>query len=384
MSPTKRLAALLLVGCAALLASSIGAGADTTANFNDSNDVVQIFGTDGSSPMVAQMILDDGAGNKLSAFCIEFNKPIVYGDVLDETSAAAANPNISVAEAGELRGILANASTVMTGTPDQQSAAIQAALWHVSSNWNLDPTKNDATIVANYTAILAAAPNWTGPAIDSALTLTGPSTGSDGQTVGPFVAHGLSAGSPLKVVVTGAAQVVDSTGAPLVNIPVGGSFFLKLTGPGPVTATVTGLVIVKAGTIYDATNVQTQIITHDGYFGASASVSLSSDATTTTTTTVPESTTTTTVPESTTTTTVPQSTTTTTVPVTTTTTVPTTTSSIPTQVLGITAVNPASTDGTKQLAFTGSNSMPTTLIGLMLLVAGLALVAIDRRRKVQI
>jgi LPXTG-motif cell wall-anchored protein len=52
--------------------------------------------------------------------------------------------------------------------------------------------------------------------------------------------------------------------------------------------------------------------------------------------------------------------------------------------LGITAVNPASTDGTKQLAFTGSNSTPTTLIGLFLLAAGLALVAIDRRRKVQL
>jgi LPXTG-motif cell wall-anchored protein len=52
--------------------------------------------------------------------------------------------------------------------------------------------------------------------------------------------------------------------------------------------------------------------------------------------------------------------------------------------LGISTVAPASTDGTKQLAFTGSSSVPTTLIGLILLAAGLGLVALDRRRKIEI
>jgi hypothetical protein len=405
LSPTKRLAALLLVGCAALLASSIGAGADTTAHFDDSTDVVTIHGTDGSSPMVAQFILNDGSGNALKAFCIEFNKPIVYGDVLDETPASGANPSVTVAQANEIRAILANASSVMTGTANEQAAAIQAALWKVASNWDLSPTHNDPVIVANYNAILTAAPGWTAPAVDPGLTLTGPSAGSDGQTVGPFVTHGTTAGSPLQILVSGSAQAVDASGNPISTIAVGGSFFLKLTGSGPVTATVTGLVMVKAGTIYDAPNVQTLIVTHDGVFAASANASLSSAGTTTTTTTMPP-TTTTTVPESTTTTTVPESTTTTTMAPTTTTTVPestttttlgttttttavttttapsTTTTSLPTQVLGITAVNPASTDGTQQLAFTGGSSNVTTVVGLVLLAAGLGLVALDRRRKV--
>jgi LPXTG-motif cell wall-anchored protein len=400
----KRLAALMLVGCAALLATSIGAGADTTANFNASKDFVRIWGTDGSNPMVTQLILDDGNGNTLHAFCIDISTNIAYGDVLNETPVSGVHPTLTDAQASEIRGILANASSVITGSPNDQAASIQAALWHVANGFDLDTVKDDATLVANYQAILAAAPNWHGAPIAAALALSGPSTGTDGQTVGPFVTTGLSGQAPLQVTITGNGQAVDASGNPVTQVAVGGSFFVKLTGSGPITASVSGLVTVAAGTIYDAPNVQTLIITHSGVFGATASATLSSAGTTTTTTTIPVTTTTTipvtttttipvttttTVPKETTTTTVPVTTTTapvttTTAPVTTTTAPVTTTTSIPTQVLGISAVAPASTDGTKQLAFTGSSSVPTTLIGLILLAAGLALVALDRRRKVQI
>jgi LPXTG-motif cell wall-anchored protein len=397
----KRLAALMLVGCAALLATSIGAGADTTANFNASKDFVRIWGTDGSNPMVTQLILDDGNGNTLHAFCIDISTNIEYGNVLNETPVSGVHPTLTDAQASEIRGILANASSVISGSANDQAASIQAALWHVADGFDLDTVKDDATMVANYQAILAAAPNWHGAPIAAALALTGPSTGTEGQTVGPFVTTGLTGQAPLNVTITGNGQAVDASGNPITQIAVGGSFFVKLTGSGPITASVAGLVTVAAGTIYDAPNVQTLIITHSGAFGATASVTLTSDGTTTTTTTmpptttttvpastttttVPKETTTTTVPKETTTTTVPASTTTTTVAVTTTTAPVTTTTVVPTQVLGISTVAPASTDGTKQLAFTGSSSVPTTLIGLILLAAGLGLVALDRRRKIEI
>jgi hypothetical protein len=379
----------ILAGCGVLLCSAVGAGAATTVTLTTSVDVGNVYGTDGSGPLVTQRNLDDGTGHLLDAYCIDLGTVIGFGDSISETPLADVTPHLTTAQGAEIRGILANASSVTTSTsrPLDTRGAIQAALWHVSDGFNLSTTdpRNSATLIANYNAILAAAPGWSSaPIAGLSLTLSGPSTGSVGQTAGPFVVHAGGTGA-LNVVITGPGQAVDASGTTITTVLPGGSFMIKVTGTGSVKATVSGLVLVPRGTIFDAPGKQTLIVATDGFIGASASATLSATVAPTTTTTKATATTTTT--GSVTTTTTAKATTTTTAPTTTTTlAAATTTLAITTTtgsgVLSETATKAAGSN-TGSLAFTGSNAGAAGLIGLGITITGAGLLVSRRRRRLE-
>ncbi|MGE3618892.1 MAG: thioester domain-containing protein [Acidimicrobiia bacterium] len=332
------------------------AGADSSVTMTDIRHFSTIYGADGSSHGVAVIVVSDADDNEIDTFCVDIDTPISIDDGVVEVTGPASDPGLTDQQWSQVRSVLANAHSVMTGNDVQRTAAIQAALWNVSSGFELetDPAAvpaNDPVVIANYQAILAALPGWSSPGINPTLQLTGPTTATEATTVGPFIAQGLDGGVPLNVQVTGPATPVDADGDLITETLVGTPFFLQIEGPGDLTITIDGPVLVPAGTIYDAPGVQTIAVATTGLVLAHANLELTATATTTTTSTSTTSTTSTTVAATTTTTVAPLAS-------------------------GTRTTNAeaaaAGTSRTRELPATGHNDNLTTLAGIGLISLGTA------------
>lgn len=413
---TSRLAGLLAVVVPLLVVNSAGtARADSTGTLSDAHTFSSVIDSNGIAYDTAVIVLSDGAGQSIDAYGVEQNGGINLGDAVVETPSGATAPSLTAAQWQKVRAILNHAGSVVTGSDEDRSAAIQAALWHISDAFEPSLLDNPPDLVANYQAIIAGLAWWSGPAVEPTLVLTGVTGGHVGDVVGPFAAAGVDAGVPLSIEVVGPATPVDADGNPIATIGVGAAFRLRLDGAGPVQVRVKGLVRVPRGTIYDAPGLQTVVVAAAGVFAAHTKLDLTVDpaiVTTTTTSstpstsstsssTVPPSSTSSTAPPSSTSSEPPSSTSSTEPPSSTSSTEPpsstsstqpgsTTSSTIP-LVLGATVetgglqtntartvTSPATLPTT--LAVTGSNADTPFGAGVVFVALGLGLVVVARRR----
>lgn len=248
--------AVVALAALALGAAPAAAAPPSSITVTSGGPGLDVKGTGTSYSGIANVVQTTG-GN---AYCADLFTHIGIGDTIDlvpwtSTSVPAAN-------LPALAGIVNNeyphatAGFTLVGTDDEKGAAVQTAVWHFSSGYDLDltPGANPANVIADYQTILGRAAASAYPQQQpQSLTIT-PSTtaGTINSNVGPYTVH--STVAPVTLSATG-ADLVDASGNPIPNtIGDGGQFYLRSTsvGSGTVTATAnapagTGLFYVRSG-----------------------------------------------------------------------------------------------------------------------------------------
>jgi hypothetical protein len=255
----RRLSVVLAV--AALAAFALGAAPASAAppssiTVTNGGPGLNVKGTGTSYSGIANVVQTTGG----DAYCADLFTHIGIGDTIDlvpwtGTSVPAAN-------LPALAGIVNNeyphatAGFTLVGTDNEKGAAVQTAVWHYSSGYDLDltPGANPANVVADYQTILGRVAASAYPQQQpQSLTITPSSvSGVINANVGPYTVHSTLAAVTLAS--TG-ADLVDASGHPIPNtIGDGGQFYLRSTsvGSGSVTATAsapagTGLFYVRDG-----------------------------------------------------------------------------------------------------------------------------------------
>ena len=238
-------------------------------------------------------------GNEIVAYCLDVERLITDGDVVDESSWDAVGvPNLSIVAA-----ILASydarlpgadpSGFQLTGTQAVRSASIQTAIWHYTNGVSVT---SGGPVAANIATIIAAveADALEGVATSAPTVQIGasPSPASAGEIAGPFV---LTSGSgSVSLSVTGGELVTWPNGDPLgPDVAPGTQFGLRRTDAGEVTVVASVASVLMPSRVYARGQFQPLMIVER--VEASASASATATFTEQVTTTTVDSTTSTTV-----------------------------------------------------------------------------------------
>lgn len=191
-------------------------------------------------------------------YCIDLAHPISSGLTLDEKDwNDAIEGTLDSNDLPKIATILGNAypnenpAFALAGTADDKSAAVQAAIWHYSDEFTLDPNA-PATVKDNYNSILAWVEGTNGVKYPSAnqapptMVITpAAKTGTVGQAIGPFSLATTASPGTVALVPSNGTSLVNADGSPWTGDPNGASnganFYLRRTtaGSGSVTASAT-------------------------------------------------------------------------------------------------------------------------------------------------
>jgi TQXA domain-containing protein/LPXTG-motif cell wall-anchored protein len=248
----------------------------------------------------------------------------------------------------------------IAGTDAQKAAATQAAIWHFANGFDLDEgDENDATVVANYLAILAAVEAGLEGFPEPSLTITPPASteGTTGSLVGPYTIATNATGVTLTA--SEGITIHNEDGSPFTGEVIDGTevwLSSEAEGAGTLSATGTG----QSGTLRVFFKEGKQELGLVGLTDVEVVDEAPVSFTTPPPTTAPS--TTTTVVDS-----------TTTVPITPDTTVP----GAPTTTVPIT---PQSSGG---LPVTGAQSMLLVAVAVVLLALGAGFGIVSRRKRLE-
>ena len=198
-------------------------------------------------------------GTPGAGYCIDLHTGITAGtsgmpEVDWDTSG--------VANLAEVERILGNyhpagsgpAGYAITGTVAQRAAATQAAIWHYTDGFELEPSENDPVIAANYAAILQAVTDgvlsgFGEPNVSLAITAPAVLQAARGSPSAPSCC----APPPSSVNLTPSAgtTVTDAAGVPLPGPYVDGTaFWLVNETVGQATLTAGAEASVDAGRVF--------------------------------------------------------------------------------------------------------------------------------------
>ncbi|MCU1459285.1 MAG: hypothetical protein JWL73_3377 [Actinomycetia bacterium] len=328
---------------------------------------LNVKGTGTSYSGIANVVQTTGG----DAYCADLFTHIGIGDTVDLVSWTSTT--VPAANLPALAGIINNefpetTGFALVGTNDEKAASVQTALWHYSSNYDLDttPGANPPNVVANYQTILGRVAASAYPQMQTqSLTITPSSTaGAINANVGPYTVH--STVPTVTLSVTG-ADLVDGSGAPIPNtIGDGGQFWLRSSNVGSATVTATANAPAGTGLFYVRTGLQRLIAPSQDPLVLTASASASFAATPPPPTTTPPPTTSPSPP--TTTTAVQVS------PITVS--APATTAAPGTSGAGVTVGAAQVGDVNGTLPRTGSNDTSLALTGYRILLLGIALLSL--------
>jgi len=381
-----------LVGAVAALALVAGsaspAGAASEATFDDivPGAYAQVQGDTGT--FYAGLMAMTVDGSPATGYCIDIGTEIQPGETgLDEVDWATSGvPDLDTV-AGILAAYFPNgtgpAGYEISGDDAERAAATQAAIWHFTDGFDLTVGANDPVIEANYAAILAAAADGALPSAgqpDVSLTIIPPADTSAeaGHPVGPYVVD--TTASEVTLTPSAGVTITDADGNPLVGpVTDGTQFFLANPAEGPGSVTAAAQATVHSGRVFVKQGSQRLILASTVEAQVDAEAQATWTPATTTTTTPPETTTTTTPPETTTTTAPPLESTTTTVRITPD--VGSGPSAPAAPAAPAVPVAPAPRATTGSLPRTGQDAAPLVAVGLALLVGGVLLGTVARRRR---
>jgi TQXA domain-containing protein/LPXTG-motif cell wall-anchored protein len=300
----------------------------------------------------------------LTVYCLDLEAGLDPGATLPEIPPSEADiDNLDIIEA-ILRWYHPNGSGpeghTIEGTPAQQAAATQAAIWHFSNGFDLDQGgDNDPVIVANYLVILAAVEAGLEGLPEPSLTITPPASteGTTGQLVGPYTIVTNATGVTLTA--SEGITIHNEDGSPFTGEVVDGTqvwLSSETEGAGTLSATGTG----QSGTLRIFFKKHLQELG----FVALTNVDVGAEAPVSFTTPPP--------------TTAPSTTTTV---VDTTTTVPLTPDT--TVVGGPTTTVPITPQANGGLPVTGAETVILIAVALLLLALGAGFGIVSRRRRLQ-
>ncbi|MBN2624399.1 MAG: thioester domain-containing protein [Acidimicrobiales bacterium] len=304
-----------------------------------------------------------------TGYCIDINTPIDHGATLDEVPWDEAVENLDKVEA-ILRHYHPNGDGPdghkITGTDQQMAMATQAAIWHYTDGFDLDETEgvNDATVVANYLAILAAVEGglegFGEPTVDLSITSPDPASGTVGDLVGPYVVN--TSAASVTLTPSAGVSLHDAEGAPFTGEVVDGTeLWLSSDAAGEGSISAAAQADFGVGRVFYARGQQRLVLASSETTSATAEAAVTFAAAPTVTTTPPETT--------------PQSTTTapSTPETSVTTEAPTTTTTAP-------PVPASNTGGGGGLPVTGAQTMVLVTVALALLGAGVGFRVLSRRK----
>jgi hypothetical protein len=380
------LLALLALVLGSLFFAAGPADAATKADYVGLGDWAYVNGRVGSGSWTrysaGEMMISIDGGDVVVGYCIDLFTGISTSTGKDLPEVPWATSGIAnLDQVNFVLNTYEPGSALLVGTDGEKAAGIQAAIWHLTDDFDLRTgpgSGNSAAVLANYAAILASIPAGGLPVEPApSLEITPPAASADtGVLAGPFTVA--TTGSNLPLVVPAGVEVVDwATGDPMTTVSDGDVFGVRSDTVGTVEVSASADATIHAGRVFarmspaGVPEVQRLILGQTTTASTSDSVEVTfvepttttSTTTTSTTTTLPE-TTTTTVPE--TTTTLPETTTTT--PGTSTTAPEATTTTLETEVLG------------EQLARTGSSDMWLLWAAAGFAMSGVVLVAASRRQ----
>jgi len=240
-------------------------------------------------------------GSEGWAYCIEIARPLTFGVSYEE--AHWDDTLIPSSTLATVAFILRAYGPDAGFGSQNQGMAVQAAIWHFTDGFELDPANNAADIVALYQEIVTRASDPANSAAQPApsLAITAPANAVAGQ-LAAFKIDGANWSNPVSVQVSGAsggtATIVDCQDGttPITQVSTPGSqVCLKLTGgdgtgQAGISAQTTGASVPsgRAFVATESTNVRQKIILSSSVrseAAAAAQVTFSPAPTTTTTTT---------------------------------------------------------------------------------------------------
>jgi len=265
-TPRRAFAALLAVvtlgaGLAGLMAvtTSDHAKALSTATMTGIGAGQSVSGSNHSGFAGLINVTVDGVPSQ--TYCIDIGHHISSGQTQEEADWADANvPNIETV-ARILNNYYPNTNGslpgayLLSGSNNQLAASVQAAIWHFTDSFDLNPG-NDATVVSNYNAILAAV-------ADGVLPLASDPTpsleldpvnlvGTEGEVLGPFTVETTAGPGSVTLAATNGAQILEWPSL----APFGGSasdgtqVALQLGAAGTSTLTASAHATVQAGRVF--------------------------------------------------------------------------------------------------------------------------------------
>jgi TQXA domain-containing protein len=140
-------------------------------------------------------------------------------------------------------------------TRGSAAAATQAAIWHFSDGFVLEPSKNDPAIVALYAHLID-------PSVNVGLTAQPPvsislspedASGKAGELIGPFVVSTTASQLAVSTDLGLGEVIVDADGAPRTSAGNGDELFVRVpagTPAGQLTVTATGMATVQTGRVF--------------------------------------------------------------------------------------------------------------------------------------
>ncbi len=256
---------------------------------------LDVKGTGTSYSGIANVVQTTGG----DAYCADLFTHIGIGDTIDLVPWTSTT--VPAANLPALAGIINNefphatAGFTLVGTDDEKGAAVQTAVWHYSSGYDLDvsPGANPANVIADYQTILGRVAALAYPQQKPQSLTIDPSSvaGTINSNVGPYTVHSTVASVTLAV--TG-ADLVDATGDPIpATIGDGGQFYLRSTSIGSATVTATATAPAGTGLFYLRTGLQRLIAPGQEPVALSATAAATFDLTPPPPTTAPPVTTTT-------------------------------------------------------------------------------------------
>lgn len=237
------------------------------------------------------------------AYCIDINTPIEPGADLDEIDWATSGVNNLETVEAILRHYYPNgdgpADHLITGTNAQKAMATQAAIWHFTDGFDLTEADNDATVYANYLAILAAVDagleGFGEPEVTLTITPPESTEGTAGVAVGPYVVN--TSAASVTLTPSEGVSLVDENGEPFTGTVTDGTqVWLTSGAAGTGTITATAEAEVGAGRVFFTQGQQRLVLASTVVTDAAAEAAVSFQTPPTTPTPTTSSTTSTTVP----------------------------------------------------------------------------------------
>lgn len=287
------------------------AAAASEADFVGMGDHTTVYGRVGDSGpwrsyMAGEMLLAIDGGETVVGYCIDIQTSIsaATGTGLPEVPWGLSG----IANLDQVSYVLNTyvpGSSLLSGTADEKAASIQAAIWHLTDDFNLRTNdSNAAAVIANYNAILAAIPAEGLPVEPAPSLAITPAalTAYVGSAAGPFTVD--TTGTELPLTIPAGVQVVDwASRLPITSVSDGDVFGIVGTTVGSVEVPATATATIHAGRVFAHLDpsgdpvVQRLILAQTSEATTSASVTATfEEEEVTTTTTEPESTTTTAAP----------------------------------------------------------------------------------------
>ncbi len=282
------LGAVVALGSGVLALSTLGASAASVLKFTGlgqhatvTGSYLDAAGVSHDETAAAGEMLANIDGVASQGYCIDLSHGISVGATLPETDWQ--QMPVSPARIDSIAWILnhyypqIDPAFPLQGTNAQKAAAVQSAIWHFSDGFDLGP-KNDATITANYKAILNAVPLTPnlGEPITS-LKLQTPDGKHLAGDIVPVTVRTTGVGKIVNVVVTSGDRV-DAAGAAATGaVGDGDTVYVRRNDAGAADVAVNARAQVQKGRIFRVAGTQAQILARSVTVDANAKISVSYD-----------------------------------------------------------------------------------------------------------